>query len=333
MTGVGQVGDTIYVIGTDLRDSVFIRKVYGGGQPWIKVVSRLGWGSSHGGWGWGSGGWFGWGSEVGFDADYFDPSGVDEIEIHLFDGRDKALLRSWGHGAIDVSASVFGGAGRDIIGTARGDDFVDGGDDHDFIATRSGDDTVIDMDGDNRIWLGSGDDTAHAGDGDDWIFGNSGDDWISAGDGDNKVWGGSGDDTVISGAGDDWLGGEDGNDLLIAGAGRDDLDGGDGDDILYGGSGKDELWGVDGRDLIIGGDGKDKLRGGRDSDLIVTGIIANDDVDSLNAALNYWLADDVDAALAELGLLHDGDDGDKDKAWGNQGVDTLIGGDNDKLKQ
>ena len=102
--------------------------------------------------------------------------------------------------------------------------------------------------------------------------------------------------------------------------------------MLVGGSGKDDIQGVDGLDILIGGIGKDKLQGGRDEDLLIGGFAANQDhLASLDAALADWVNGDLAAALLDLGLL--ADDGDKDDLKGEQGLDKLIGGAGDKLKQ
>jgi hypothetical protein len=84
--------------------------------------------------------------------------------------------------------------------------------------------------------------------------------------------------------------------------------------------------------VLIGGLGKDKLNAGKDDDLLIGGSAANeDDLAALDAALTDWVGGDLAATLVDLGSIDD--DGDKDDLKGEQGIDYLIGGIGDKLKQ
>ena len=117
--------------------------------------------------------------------------------------------------------------------------------------------------------------------------------------------------------------GGDGNDLL--GSGR-------GDDVLIGGSGNDTIRGGIGRDILIGGSGRDRLYGGRDNDLLIGGSTAiENDLSALDAALANWVNGDFDATLAALGAITD--DLEKDWLRGESGIDELIGGVGDWLRQ
>ena len=120
--------------------------------------------------------------------------------------------------------------------------------------------------------------------------------------------------------------------FVFGGAGKDKIKGGRGNDVLIGGAGKDDLKGSNGDDILIGGDGKDKLKGGRGDDLLVGGIAENeDDLDALDAAMSDWESGDLAGALDNLGIILD--DGLKDNLKGEKGIDVLIDGVGDKLKQ
>lgn len=230
----------------------------------------------------------------------FAISEIDRIVAYLCGGDDHYIGGSDGgsDGGVDAAISqfVFGGAGNDHIHGSQAVDMIDGGEGNDRIYGRRGDDVIVDLAGNNRIHGGSGNDTITTGDGDDDIDGNQGDDIIHAGHGRNKVDGGHGNDIVVGGAGNDCIEGDQGNDLLI------------------------------------GGTGRDRMEGGHGNDLIVASSAANDnDLAALQAALAHWTSGDLVAALVDLGAITD--DLDKDDLEGEQGLDELIGGIGDKLKQ
>ena len=134
--------------------------------------------------------------------------------------------------AIDVAATVDGGAGNDTI-----------------YASDLGD----------NIFGGDGNDTLYGGRLDDWLLGGDGDDVLDAGTVDQNALGGDG-NYLNGGAGNDLLRGREGSDWLEGGDGADTLTGGAGDDILAGGAGDgDSLKGGLDNDqyLVRLGDGAD----------------------------------------------------------------------------
>lgn len=134
--------------------------------------------------------------------------------------------------AIDVAATVDGGAGTDTI-----------------YASDLGD----------NIFGGEGNDTLYGGRLDDWLLGGDGDDVLDAGTADQNALGGDG-NYLNGGAGNDLLRGREGSDWLEGGEGTDTLTGGAGDDILAGGAGDgDNIQGGAGSDqyLFRRGDGAD----------------------------------------------------------------------------
>lgn len=134
--------------------------------------------------------------------------------------------------AIDVAATVNGGAGDDTL-----------------YASNLGD----------NIFGGSGNDTLYGGRLDDWLLGGDGNDTLDAGTLDQNALGGDG-NYLNGGAGDDILRGREGSDWLEGGDGIDVLTGGLGDDILAAGAGAgDSSKGGMGDDqyLVRLGDGED----------------------------------------------------------------------------
>ena len=120
--------------------------------------------------------------------------------------------------------------------------------------------------------------------------------------------------------------------FVFGDSGNDHIRSGRGDDVLIGGSGNDNIHGGSGADVLIGGSGKDDLNGGRDNDLLIGGSTANeDDLSALDAALANWVNRDFDATLLALGARTD--DLEKDWLRGESGIDQLIGGVGDWLRQ
>lgn len=134
------------------------------------------------------------------------------------------------------------------------------------------------------------------------VFGGAGNDNIFATDlrmaieirgegGHDLITGGSADDLIDGGDGYDRISGMAGDDILLGGAGDDHLNGMEGSDILVGGDGNDSLDGGTGRDILIGGLGGDYQRAGGGDDILIGGTTAYDnDVQSLGALRQAWLA-------------------------------------------
>ena len=176
--------------------------------------------------------------------------------------------------------------------------------------------------------------TVFGGAGRDHLMGGRGNDVLHGGSGRDDLDGGRGDDVLYGGSGRDNLDGGRGRDILFGGSGRDDLYGGRGNDILFGGDGRDNLYGGRGKDILIGGDGRDKLYGDRGNDLLIGGKVDTDwedlfDNDALDMALTEWAAGDLADTMNILGNVLD--DNDRDKLYGGNGADTLLGGNNDQL--
>jgi Ca2+-binding RTX toxin-like protein len=148
--------------------------------------------------------------------------------------------------------------------------------------------TVLGFDGYDLIYAEGGNDTVYGGNDDDWIYGGNGSDTIYGGTGNDLLDGGSGANKLFGEAGDDWLDASDGTGTYDGGAGFDTIDYGDratggvnvdlvagtasgGDrvlhiekvlgtefiDLLRGDGAFNRLEGLGGTDLLYGGGGND----------------------------------------------------------------------------
>ena len=144
---------------------------------------------------------------------------------------------------------------------------------------------------------------------DDLLFGSEGDDTLSGGLGNDGLFGREGGDSVSGGVGADSLYGEEGDDMLFGGDGSDYVRGEQGDDVLYGEHGDDTLLGGNDDDTLYGGDGNDSLSREGGSDALFGGG-GND-----------------------LLRSYSGQEGNLYYPYGEQGGDTLSGGEGDDIFQ
>ncbi|MFK8114474.1 MAG: calcium-binding protein [Rubripirellula sp.] len=259
--GVGVVGDTLYVIGTDSRDAVNI-SLYGAN---LRVQSRLGGGPQ--------------------TTNWLPTSSVQSIFVLGCDGHDDIRLSA----VVTQDATLDGGGGNDVLYTARGSDDVSGGPGNDTIKTYGGDDTVDGGDGVDRIWTHHGEDEIDAGDGNDYVYSGDDNDTVRAGDGNDLVQSGAGNDYIDAGDGNDVVRAGAGDDHIVGGTGDDRLEAGSGDDIALGGEGDDTIYGSTGRDILIAGGGVDRVYGGADDDLLIAGSTTFDtDRDALKSIRDEW---------------------------------------------
>jgi acid phosphatase type 7 len=154
----------------------------------------------------------------------------------------------------DVTCTIAGTAGDDLLrGTA-------------------GADVLCGLGGNDKIFGGGGNDLIAGGDGDDRLSGGKGRDGIQGDVGRDRIRGGGGADDLWGRRGRDRIYGGRGNDALYGNFASDTLHGQSGGDHVVGGGGRNRLWGEAGRDVLIaslnqrgtdrvfGGDGRDTAR-------------------------------------------------------------------------
>ena len=236
---------------------------------------------------------------------------ADKGRHNITTGNGNDYIRL-GDGEFDINA----GDGNNQIIAGHGDGNLITGNGYDRIQTGSGQHTIDVGDGGSHIRiLGNGDNVIIARAGQDFVQTRNGNQTVSTGDGNDSVYTGHGNDIILTGTGNDYVSASFGNDIISLGAGN---------DIAFGGHGQD---------LLIGGDGRDKLLAGSGNDLLVANIAANeDDIPALQNSLDEWVdTNNTPAAIGFLGAITE--DNDRDKLFGESGIDELFGGVNDWLYQ
>jgi Ca2+-binding RTX toxin-like protein len=124
--------------------------------------------------------------------------------------------------------------------------------------------------------------------------------------------------------------------IVFGGAGNDHLSGGHGNDAIFGGAGNDDISGGQGADILVGGSGQDKIKGGDGNDLLIGGSLDKDFndlsiIDDIDAAMAEWATGNLADTFSFLGPIIDDDE--KDDLFGEKGINTIYGGNGDKVKQ
>ncbi|MFM9962324.1 MAG: beta strand repeat-containing protein, partial [Planctomycetaceae bacterium] len=233
-------------------------------------------------------------------------------------------------GSLDLSSTLLGRDGTDLLTGGSGNDSLEGGNGADTLSAGAGNDTLRGGDGIDSLIGGGGNDQLDGGDGVDSLNGGDGDDNVLAGNGADNLDGGVGNDTLNGDGGNDTITGNSGDDSILGGANNDALLGGDGNDFvdgqgghdtLSGEAGDDSLLGDAGFDSLAGGTGQDFLNGGADDDTVVGG--ADNDTLLGGAGNDSLFGDEVTPQAASVG---------NDVLSGQSGNDTLEGGGgNDQL--
>ena len=333
--GVGLVDGKLWVIGTDDRDHIDVKRRwrYDGSGRWWRLSN--------------------WYEAIEVDARFgrqwihesYAKSDVSSIEIVTLDDRDNIDV---GHG-VDKPVQVDSGNGNDHIDIRSGTATVVAGAGHDKVKTNSGDDVIDGGEGNDKIWSSAGNDIVIDIAGDNDISTSSGDDSVTTGNGDDRVDLGSGDDIAWLGAGDDRADGGPGEDFIFGEAGDDRIDGGRGNDVIVGGDGDDRIDGDRGSDILIGGAGADRIDGGRDHDLLIAGWTVYDhDSSALGRIIDEWTNDlefneKIDNLRSGSGphLVDEQlvvgltvfDDNSKDRLDGDQARDWFFASLEDRLKR
>ena len=143
-------------------------------------------------------------------------AGVTSIQVSATDGNDTVDASG-----VDLSVTIYAGAGSDNIIGGRGNNQLYGGAGSDILDGSNGQN--------NWIQAGPGGGTIRGGSGNDWLYGGGGTNNIIAGNGTEVVHGGSGTnyihgglglDNLFGGTGPNYIYGNGGNDLLAGGSGN-----------------------------------------------------------------------------------------------------------------
>jgi len=201
------------------------------------------------------------------------------------DGTDDLLSRTYE-----------GGAGNDLILTAKLSDVVDGGE---------GDDTIRPAAGNDVSYGGAGNDVIVDGFGRDIHFGGEGADSLSGGANGDFLQGGAGADSLFGGGGSDSLAGGSDNDIVDGRSSQGDEPKDDGFDSLFGGTGDDQLF-LDSGDQATGGEGADQFTidevAAGDGAVVITDFDAAED----EIAIDFTGSEDVPDPTVSVSTLDDG---------------------------
>lgn len=221
-----------------------------------------------------------------------------------------------------AGASLFGGAGADVLNGGRGGDLLRGGGENDHVYGGVGEDTLRGQKGDDRLEGGEDDDVVRGGGGADRIRGEGGEDRLFGGSDRDRIFGDADADELYGGGGRDRLKGGWSEDLIFGGLGADIGNGGYGDDLIFGGNGADTLRGQRGNDEIYGGRGDDVLVGGAGEDVLF-GEEGNDRINGTGSDVAFGGAgDDFISVSGSNAVLVGGAGDDYLRAIGRDGFAT-----------
>ena len=167
--GTGLVDGVLYVIGTDEKDDVDVKRRGGKNDDQLELKAKLGKGNN----------------QTKYESVYLLTE-VDRIVMFLAGDDDKAKIDK----DLNVSATLFGGAGKDKLDGGGGDDFLFGEDGDDDLDGGRGSDVLVGGDGDDKLRGGSD------GAADDGLEGR---DILIGGRGEDDLKGGKGEDLLIGG--------------------------------------------------------------------------------------------------------------------------------------
>ncbi len=147
----------------------------------------------------------------------------------------------------------------------------------------------------------------------------------------DRLRGGDGNEEIIARGGDDSIGAGGGNDVIDGGGGRDNIRGNDGDDVIDGGAGNDTIRGDAGADELRGGAGNDTIYADGDDTVVEGGdgtdrVIVQGDSD-FSIDMTAGGVERVDGGAGNDTLDATGSS-ERVTQYGNDGNDTLLGGDN-----
>ena len=130
--------------------------------------------------------------------------------------------------------------------------------------------------------------------------------------------------TIHGGGGADTIDGKGGADKILGQLGKDIIYGGLGNDSIYGQDGADQIWGDDPNDTVNGGN--DTIEGNQGKDTIKGGA-GNDSISGGDASSNQMYGGNGNDLIQSFGFNSSAsDDNSKDTIYGEEGTDTLKGG-------
>lgn len=209
-------------------------------------------------------------------------TGVELLSLQGGDGDDllsaAALHPSWARStyfttglALQVPASLAGGAGNDVLTGGDGNDVLHGDDDDDLLTGGLGDDVLwgdLGADTFDEGAAANGGDVFNGGDGSDLVRYSARTSPLAVSVGSQKNDGETGETDDVRADVEGVTGGTANDVLSCAVSTGCVLRGGAGDDTLTGGAGNDTLDGEAGDDLVRGGTGDDTLTGGGGLDVL-----------------------------------------------------------------
>ena len=281
---------------------------------------------------------------------------VYNIKVTAFDGEESVSDIFQINVQPNISNSVNGSDGNDIITGSEGSDVIIGGEGNDTLRGGGGNDTFIvegHLNGYDRIIGGEGKDQVLGSDADDTfgfqrLLSSDSIELIDGGAGTNYIVGTNASDTLDFSStlltNIATIKGEQGNDNITGSEGSDVIIGGEGNDTLRGGGGNDTFiveGHLNGYDRIIGGEGKDQVLGSDADDTFgFQRLLSSDSIELIDggAGTNYIVgtnaSDTLDFSstlLTNIATIK-GEQG-NDNITGSEGSDVIIGGEgNDKLR-
>lgn len=245
-------------------------------------------------------------------------------------GNDSIIAAVGGAGGPGVAgytnATIFGGAGNDVIEGFGSNSFLFGnqGRDEFLLTANASNMAIFGGQDEDRVTIGTGRNVSQS-----LFFGNQGADIIDLSNstgGFNTVFGGQGSDTIFSsGGGNDFLSGDLGDDYIIIGQGSDNT-------TAFGGEGADTIEAIGGSDnlLINGNQGSDLIsldaQGGAFNAAVVFGGQGADQI-AATGLVDSFVFGNLGDDLIEIGAATDLDGADattNTSVFGGQGNDIIT---------
>ncbi len=129
------------------------------------------------------------GAEITFADEVLRIISDDGQSLSVLDFENPDILNIDRPPLLNVSQTLDGGAGDDVLNGISGDDTISGFGGNDILSGGAGADLLDGGDGDDTLDGGVGHDILRGGDGRDLVFGGADDDFVSGGDGGDTIYG------------------------------------------------------------------------------------------------------------------------------------------------